>query len=307
MTQDALVSVVICVKNEEKVLAACLESITSQSYKNIEVVVVDDGSTDGTASILRRFSECDSRINVLTNSENIGVASSRNLGCLHSQGEFIAVQDADDFSHPDRIRFQLDAVSYCQADVMVADIVCIAERDESRDVFDGITLPSLDRCSPKVLSTADFAKGNVFAHGTFFMSKRSYLTVGGYDESLALSEDFDLLWRYITSKEINVIYCPEKIYAYRLDTPTADVVFQRHLIGLDIRGLQKPYIARSRVGYQLASSAFWAAVVLRRKAAVANSGIISACLKCCANLVYPNLVGRISAKRGGNIETVNLC
>src|ERR1700759_3695644 len=90
-----LVSVVMCVYNGQQFLCEAVESILTQSYKNFEFVIVDDGSTDQTASLLREYAAVDPRI-VLHHKANTGLIESLNRGCDISHGTYIARIDADD-------------------------------------------------------------------------------------------------------------------------------------------------------------------------------------------------------------------
>lgn len=101
-----LVSVIIPAYNAERFIRQTLESVVAQTYRNIEILVVDDGSQDQTAEIVREFTKRDDRIILLTQS-NSGVAAARNLAIQHSKGEFIAPIDADDLWHPENIEKQI--------------------------------------------------------------------------------------------------------------------------------------------------------------------------------------------------------
>ncbi|GEM_PF-266770 len=93
---NKLLSVIIPVYNVEAYLERCLDSVCNQSYTNLEIICVDDGSTDGSAEILAKFAEKDSRIKVLTK-RNGGLSSARNVGLTAATGEFVAFVDSDDF------------------------------------------------------------------------------------------------------------------------------------------------------------------------------------------------------------------
>ncbi|MDR3126098.1 MAG: glycosyltransferase [Rickettsiales bacterium] len=89
------VSVIIPVYNVEKYLSQCLESVVGQTYKNLEVIIVDDGSTDGSTEICRAWAKRDRRIRVIRQ-ENVGVASARNAGLDAATGEYVHFIDSDD-------------------------------------------------------------------------------------------------------------------------------------------------------------------------------------------------------------------
>ena len=98
--KKGLVSVIIPVYNVSEYLSRCLDSIINQSYKNLEIIIVDDGSTDNSYKICKKYEKMDSRIRVI-HKENGGAASARKVGLLSSCGEYIAMIDADDWIHPD--------------------------------------------------------------------------------------------------------------------------------------------------------------------------------------------------------------
>lgn len=102
------VSVVMPVYNEERYLALALDSILCQTFEDFELIVIDDASTDGTASILAEYQARDPRIRVLTNAENRGVAANLNVGLRLARGELIARMDGDDICLPERLRAQVE-------------------------------------------------------------------------------------------------------------------------------------------------------------------------------------------------------
>lgn len=98
-----LVSVIMTAFNMENYIETAVRSILDQSYTNIELIVVDDRSTDRTPEILRRLEAQNPRVRVVLKTTNDGTYVCKNIGLLHAHGEFIALQDSDDWSHPDRI------------------------------------------------------------------------------------------------------------------------------------------------------------------------------------------------------------
>lgn len=100
------VSVVIPAFNAGRTLSQTLDSVLAQTYKNIEIIVVDDGSTDTTAEVLRSYGD---RIRSI-HQPNGGLAKARNTGCRAARGEFIALMDADDLCAPERIAVQIEAM-----------------------------------------------------------------------------------------------------------------------------------------------------------------------------------------------------
>ncbi len=120
----ALVTVIICVHNAGEYLRPCVESIVAQTHRNLEILVVDDGSDDGCIDTIRDLR--DHRIRILTQ-ENLGKSMALNRAIRESHGEFFAIQDADDLSRPTRIERQVGslkqnpdvAVVFCGHDLIL--------------------------------------------------------------------------------------------------------------------------------------------------------------------------------------------
>jgi glycosyltransferase involved in cell wall biosynthesis len=106
------VSIVVTAYNIEKYIEECLNSILEQSLSEIEVICVNDASTDKTGDVLNQFAENDCRIKVVHNKENLGQASSRNIGCRMAQGEYLYIVDGDDYLKPKA----LDIMYKCSKD-----------------------------------------------------------------------------------------------------------------------------------------------------------------------------------------------
>lgn len=101
-----LVTVFIPIYNSESYIAESLKSIIHQSYKNIEILLVDDGSTDRSVEIINQFK--DDRIRLIQNEENMGIPYTRNVGLKEAKGDYIAIMDSDDIADPARIEKQID-------------------------------------------------------------------------------------------------------------------------------------------------------------------------------------------------------
>ena len=93
--------------NNEKSLNSAIESILNQSYKDFEFIIVDDGSRDNSLDIVKLYAKKDKRIKIIKNSINLGLAKSLNRAIQYSQGIFIARQDGDDISLPNRLEEQI--------------------------------------------------------------------------------------------------------------------------------------------------------------------------------------------------------
>ncbi len=111
-----IISIVVPVYNAEQFLPRCLESLVSQTYKDLQIICVNDGSRDNSQVILERFAQSDARIQIIQK-PNGGVASARNVGIDHARGEFITFLDADDWAEPSLCALALESIQKCGADV----------------------------------------------------------------------------------------------------------------------------------------------------------------------------------------------
>lgn len=147
--KDCLVSVVIPVYNVEKYIVQCLDSIIKQTYENIEIIIVDDGSTDNCPLICDNYSEKDKRIKVV-HKVNGGLSDARNAGIKLSKGEFICFVDSDDYVDKKMIQKLLEGIT-----INDADICCC----EYKKVKDNETAWNTDSKSAyKCISSRNFLK-----------------------------------------------------------------------------------------------------------------------------------------------------
>ncbi len=110
MMQANKVSVLVAVYNAEKYLSKCLDSLISQTYKNIEIICIDDCSKDSSAKILNKYASSDNRIKILTLAKNSGQANARNEGLKIASGEYITMLDSDDWFADDSIEKAVEAI-----------------------------------------------------------------------------------------------------------------------------------------------------------------------------------------------------
>jgi len=119
-----LVSIIMPCFNSVSFIEKAVESILKQSYENWELLIIDDGSSDDTTRIVKKFSSENSKIKFYSNKHNCGVAYSRNVGLYFASGEFITFHDADDISHPQRIEYLLfELLDNSQKQIVVSKYV----------------------------------------------------------------------------------------------------------------------------------------------------------------------------------------
>jgi glycosyltransferase involved in cell wall biosynthesis len=193
-TQAPLVSVIIPAYNAERFIRQTLDSVLAQTYKNIEILVVDDGSQDQTAAIVKEIANRDSRL-ILLRQANSGVAAARNLAIQHSKGEFVAPIDADDLWHPENLVKQVKCAIAGGAAVGVVYSWSVYI-DEADALLGGVRASTIAGDVFLTLLCHNFI-GNASAS----LIRRCCLeTVGGYDpgfraQSAEGCEDWDLYLR----------------------------------------------------------------------------------------------------------------
>ena len=173
-----LVSVVIPAYNAGKTLAETLRSVSNQTYRNLEILVVDDGSSDGTFELASEYSLCDARVRVL-HQANGGVARARNYALRDANGSLVAPIDADDLWHPRKIELQLQALQRFSEGRAVAYNWFAAI--DGNGVVSGHSRPVTEEGDVFSL----LVRENFIANGsTPLMPRAEVLACGGYDPAL---------------------------------------------------------------------------------------------------------------------------
>lgn len=215
MSGNPLVSVIIPVRNGERFIRSTLESAFSQTYQPIEIIVVDDGSTDRTAPIVEALAIYDKRC-ILFRRPHSGVSASRNFGVSQARGTLIAPLDADDLWHPQKIARQV-AVMQSSSDKVGLVYCWTIEIDE-----DDILIPrakDTEITEGHVLADV-IARAGIITSGANPLIRRSYLdAVGGYDSSAEPCEDWKLQLCLAEICEFAVV--PAHLVGYRRTTGSA--------------------------------------------------------------------------------------
>ena len=167
--------------NCEKTVAASIESILNQTYQNIEILIIDDGSKDNTYEILKKFQNKHKNIRLFKNQDNLGLTKSLNILIEESKGEYIARQDSDDISVIDRISLQYEFMEQKELDFCSSRATIL---------YSGKKIPRSSHYLPKKI-VMKFK--NPFIHGTLFIKKSILLDVGKYDENFYYAQDYKLM------------------------------------------------------------------------------------------------------------------
>ena len=134
MQEEVKISIIIPVYNVEKYLHECLDSIINQTFKDLEIICVDDGSTDKSSEILEEYEQKDKRFTVISQ-PNKGVSAARNRGMQQAKGKYIMFVDSDDYVHPRFYELLLQALKEEGADIAGCDVkkVCKTEKIEEKE------------------------------------------------------------------------------------------------------------------------------------------------------------------------------
>lgn len=211
-SREPLVSVVIPAWNAEQTLLETLQSVAAQSYRRLEILIVDDGSTDRTASMAERFCAAEPRARLLRK-PNGGVASARNLGIAEAQGNWIAPVDADDLWHPSKIEKQV-AAAIAAPDPPGFVYCWFRHIDEL-----GRVTGSGPRWGLEGPAFAQLAYLNFVQNGSaLLMSRSAWSAVGGYDEGLRAEGAEgceDVLLQLQIARRRPIAAVPEHLVGYR--------------------------------------------------------------------------------------------
>ena len=212
---NALVSVVMPAYNGQRFVGRTLASALAQTYNPVEIIVVDDGSTDQTPTIVEAAAARDSRIRLFRR-QNSGVAASRNFGISQARGKLIATLDADDLWHPQKIARQVEVIQASSPNVGLVYCWSI-EIDENDLIIPPIsTLKTRKRSTAQGAVTAQLARGCFIETASSPLMKRSDIeAVGGYDPDLQPQGADD--WKlYLALSEIcEFAVIPEYLVGYR--------------------------------------------------------------------------------------------
>jgi glycosyltransferase involved in cell wall biosynthesis len=187
------VAIIITAYNAERFIGACLKAAHAQNYPNFEVVVIDDGSTDGTEPVCRSFQDASIRY---LKKDRIGRQRALNAGIASTDAEFIAINDADDLSLPHRLSYTMEFFSMHENTALVGTGFWTTKAFVD-SVPQGLLSGLSDRDRGPVYwpSPITLYRKNVFTHSTVMFPRRTWEMIGGYDESLTLSEDYDFYLR----------------------------------------------------------------------------------------------------------------
>lgn len=187
------ISIIVPVYNTEKYIGRCIESIQNQTYTNLEIILVDDGSKDDSLTICQKYADKDSRIKVLHTKKNSGVSNARNMGIEHSTGEYIGFIDSDDYiektMYETLVRYSDDRVLPICTYNMVDENKTILAQKEIGDTVGEVAVKDFFLLCENILLNSPVNK----LYESTIVKKNNIR----FDVNLSLGEDFLFVMQYI--------------------------------------------------------------------------------------------------------------
>ncbi len=208
--KNPLVTIILPVYNGEKFIKQTLESLLTQDYKNIEIIVCDDGSNDSTADIIKSYGNQ----LIYLYKENGGCSSANNLAISRAKGELIAIANYDDLWREDKISKQVECYNETGASLIYTDHVYFSDNNFT---FENVK-PRKHSVIKKLRKEEDALRAlinmNFIACASTMMTKKCLLDVGLYDESIPPVEDYDM-WLRLSLNANKFHYLDEILTAIR--------------------------------------------------------------------------------------------
>lgn len=199
-----LVSVVLPTHNRADFLARAIRSVVGQTENNLEIIVVDDASNDGTSELLQQLARNDPRIKILRNSKSLGGGGARNVGIAASTGEWVAFIDDDDEWVPTKVECQLQML---RANTVAVACSCNFEQQFPSGATKTVKLP-------KNVTLNELLQGSVMGGASMCLCSRDVLRqIGGFDTSFKSAQDWDL-WTRLRQKGC-IVVCGEVLVRYQ--------------------------------------------------------------------------------------------
>jgi glycosyltransferase involved in cell wall biosynthesis len=198
------VSVVLPVRDGERFVREAVESVLAQTYADLELIVVDDGSRDGTSAVLAGFR--DDRLRVLRQ-EPSGLVAALRRGVAEARAPLVARMDADDVSEPERLERQVELLELRPRVGMVATWTAVID-EAGRELRREVLPPAHEDLVRRLLLR------NPFQHGSVVVRRDALDAAGGYLDDYGANEDYDLWRRLARSWELACV--PEVLYRYRV-------------------------------------------------------------------------------------------
>ena len=205
------VSVIVPVFNAEKYLKRSIESILNQTYKDLEIIIIDDKSTDNSKKVIQKYAASDNRIRTFYSEMNQGVSKSRNIGLKSFSGDYVLFMDSDDYIVPDAIEKMVDASNKYDADIIDSYHLIIYNKNNKNYYFTENKVPKKDLVMGSLKDNIDILTKSTYVTGKLI--KKELIDGLLFDEKLLRYED--LVFEHQLKKRIkNMVFLKDVIYYY---------------------------------------------------------------------------------------------
>ncbi len=230
-----MISVIIPTFNREDKIIEAVNSVLAQTYHKLEVIIVDDGSTDNTENVVKKYIT-DPRVKYIKETENRGACYARNIGIKNAMGEFIAFQDSDDIWMKEKLDAQVKFLVNNNADF----VFCRLRRGERKSYFPSLfTVKNVYRMKDVIVKPCGSTQT--------FLGKRNCVKTVLFDENLARYQDWDYLIRM--SEKYRTVYQKKTLVIQRIQADSISTSSQKGILSLDyiLKKYEKEY-KKSRHG-----------------------------------------------------------
>jgi len=220
------ISVILAAYNAQAYLQQSVRSVLDPSYTDLEVIVVDDGSSDGTAAVCRSLAADDRRVKLISQ-PNAGISAARNRGLAAAAGEWISVIDADDLWRPGKLARQLSVTQQAKNRVVLCDTRRFSENaDGGIEWLTASNPPDWTQRPEYQRQLLMLPANRMQSFNTALMRTRDARALGGWNEKLISAQDWDFWCR--ASGQAEIVRLPDELYLYRKhagsDTRTGSMV-----------------------------------------------------------------------------------
>ncbi|MEG1947424.1 MAG: glycosyltransferase family 2 protein [Lachnospiraceae bacterium] len=261
--EKTLVSILIAAYNEEKYIKRCIESVLHQTYKNIEIIIVNDGSSDQTEQICKEYKGNDNRIKLITQM-NLGVSMARQVGLNNASGEFIQFIDSDDWLEPNRTEILVNTILKDKTDIVFSS--AFRHRDDGTAVISNIPIQEgiydIEEIKSLYIKSlfGDMKKDEIVTTGYVWccLYRRNVLNEIQFYSKITLHED-EILNLQALEKTSTISIIKDPLYNYNRRTNTlskkntywngywenmVEVYWAKKQIGDNIFSVDKEYMER---------------------------------------------------------------
>lgn len=199
------VSIITSVYNCKDTIRDAIDSVLSQTYKDIEYIIIDGASSDGTIEIIKEYKD---KIDIFSSKPDNGIYDGLNRGISLASGDIIGFLHADDmYDNNDVIKEIVTVFKNNQADAVYGDLVYVYKENINKIIRHWVS---------GKFSLSKLKNGWMPPHPTFYTKRELYEKFGGFDQSFKIAADYDFMLKVLTSQEYKIMYIPKVLYRMRV-------------------------------------------------------------------------------------------